>query len=156
MSVQRASKHAAQTVYYESSWVRADDSGILLAKVDVGEHVRVGQVLGTVTDPITNRRGSIVSPFDGRVLGMAINQVVMPGFAAFHLGREAPRAVDKAEPVPSPQMEALTRTDATKQASSDASASEPVLSTDDEPETDPSGARGGAPAIDTEPDDHPE
>lgn len=153
MSVQRASKHAAQTVYYETSWVRADDSGILLAKVDVGEHVRVGQVLGTVTDPITNRRGSIVSPFDGRVLGMAINQVVMPGFAAFHLGREAARTIDEAEPTPSPQLEPAT--DAVERGS-DAPAHSPELSTDDEPATEPSGARGEAPPIDTEPDDHPE
>jgi hypothetical protein len=26
------------------------------------------------------------SPFSGRIIGMARNQIVMPGFAAFHIG----------------------------------------------------------------------
>jgi hypothetical protein len=43
-------------------------------------------VLGAVTDPISSERTSILSPYDGRVLGMALNQVVIPGFAAFHIG----------------------------------------------------------------------
>ncbi len=79
-------KPKVQPVYYQSTWSRADDGGILLAEVGLGETVSVGQLLGTVTDPITNERKSIVSPVEGRVIGMAINQVVMPGFAAFHLG----------------------------------------------------------------------
>ncbi len=90
--VRRPAKEAAsQPVYYESTWLRVDEGGILLAKVGLGDLVERGQVLGTVTDPITNRRTSVTSPWDGRVLGMAINQVVMPGFAAFHLGRSPAR-----------------------------------------------------------------
>lgn len=77
-----------QPIYYESTWLRADSGGILLSKVELGDEITAGQVLGTVTDPITNRRSSIESPYDGRILGMAINQVVMPGFAAFHLGKK--------------------------------------------------------------------
>ncbi len=88
MLVRPERKHREQAIYYESTWLRADAGGILLAKVELGDDVSRGQVLGTVTDPITNRRSSISSSADGRILGMAINQVVMPGFAAFHLGRE--------------------------------------------------------------------
>ena len=36
--------------------------------------------------PITNVRSDILSPHDGRVLGMALNQVVLPGFAAYRIG----------------------------------------------------------------------
>jgi hypothetical protein len=43
-------------------------------------------VLGAVTDPISSERAIVRSPYDGRVLGMALNQVVIPGFAAFHIG----------------------------------------------------------------------
>ncbi len=75
-----------EPVYYESRWVRADRGGILLSEVELGEHVKPGSVLGTITDPITNKRSKIHSPSAGRVLGMAINQFVMPGFATFRIG----------------------------------------------------------------------
>jgi hypothetical protein len=50
--------------------------------------VAAGDVLGTVTDPITNDQQLIYASGTGRVLGMAVNQVVMPGFAAFRIGTE--------------------------------------------------------------------
>lgn len=77
-----------QPVFYDSRWVRANRGGILLGQVGLGERVRVGTLLGTVTDPITNVTSKITSPHNGRVLGMALNQVVMPGFAAFRVGIE--------------------------------------------------------------------
>jgi hypothetical protein len=157
MSVQGKGKEVAQPIYYESSWLRADDSGILLARVEVGEHVRAGQVLATVTDPITNRRGSIVSPFDGRVLGMAINQVVMPGFATFHLGRETARPAEKAASMDASPVEPVTPLEAMSHGPSEpASLPETSARRPDEPELEPSEARAEEPSIDTEPDDHPE
>jgi predicted deacylase len=75
-----------EPVYYQSVWVRADEGGILFSEVDLGERVKEKEILGTVTDPITNIRTEILSPYQGRVLGMALNQVVMPGFAAFRIG----------------------------------------------------------------------
>lgn len=77
-------------VYYKSHWVRTDQSGILFSKISLGERVSPGEVLGTVTDPITNARSKIISPYHGRVLGMALDQVVMPGFAAYHIGIQTP------------------------------------------------------------------
>jgi predicted deacylase len=78
-----------EPVYYRSRWVRADHGGVLFSAVRLGQTVRAGDTLGTVTDPITNEENLILAPVDGRVIGMAVNQVVMPGFAAFHLGTEA-------------------------------------------------------------------
>ncbi len=75
-----------EPVYYRSSWVRADNGGILLANVTLGTTVRKGDILGTITDPMSNAQTEVVSPWSGRVIGMARNQVVMPGFAAFHVG----------------------------------------------------------------------
>lgn len=77
-----------QPVFYESIWVRTSGSGILLASVEVGDRVEVGQTLGAVVDPVTNARDTLKSPVRGRVLGKALNQVVMPGFAAFRVGIE--------------------------------------------------------------------
>ncbi len=76
-------------VYYQSRWVRVNGGGVLLADVRLGARVDVGDRLGTVTDPITNQVSEIVSPYNGRVLGMALNQVVLAGYAAFHIGIEA-------------------------------------------------------------------
>ncbi|MBK7948369.1 MAG: succinylglutamate desuccinylase/aspartoacylase family protein [Deltaproteobacteria bacterium] len=77
-----------QPVFYESIWVRTSGSGILLGSVEVGDRVEVGQTLGAVVDPVTNARDTLKSPVRGRVLGKALNQVVMPGFAAFRVGIE--------------------------------------------------------------------
>jgi predicted deacylase len=80
-------------VYYKSSWVRANQSGIFLSDAALGERVAEGEVLGTVTDPITNKRSDILSPYRGRILGMALDQVVLPGFAIYHIGRQTPEAL---------------------------------------------------------------
>ncbi|NNL54020.1 MAG: succinylglutamate desuccinylase/aspartoacylase family protein [Woeseia sp.] len=75
-----------EPVYYKSSWVRATRGGILLADISLGSTVRKGDLLGTITDPMNNASTNLYSPFAGRIIGMARNQVVMPGFAAFHIG----------------------------------------------------------------------
>jgi len=79
---------AARPVYYRTTWVRSDNGGILFSLVRLGQRVSSGDILGTVTDPITNDQYLIYSPVSGRVVGMALNQVVMPGFATFNLGIE--------------------------------------------------------------------
>ena len=75
-----------EPVYYRSSWVRADNGGILLSDVSLVSTVRKGDLLGSITDPMSNARSELRSPYSGRIIGMARNQVVMPGFAAFHVG----------------------------------------------------------------------
>ncbi|NLB14738.1 MAG: succinylglutamate desuccinylase/aspartoacylase family protein, partial [Gammaproteobacteria bacterium] len=78
-----------QPIFYESTWVRADAGGLLLGHVELGEAVEPGQVMGVVIDPINNIERELVSPVRGHVIGMARNQVVLPGFAVFHVGEEA-------------------------------------------------------------------
>jgi predicted deacylase len=78
-----------EPVYYQSSWVRAERGGILFSVAELGDNVEKGDVLGNVTDPITNEVSNISAPFDGRIIGVTVNQVVMPGFAAYHLGVES-------------------------------------------------------------------
>lgn len=79
---------APQPVFFESEWIRAGQGGILLSEVELNDQVRKGQILGTVTDPISNTGSAIIAPYDGRVLGMAVNQVVHAGFAAYRIGEE--------------------------------------------------------------------
>lgn len=87
-------------VYYRSSWVRANQSGILFSQVVLGNKVKKGDILATVTDPITNVKTEIKSPYDGRVIGMALDQVVMPGFATHHIGIQTIEAMLLEESAP--------------------------------------------------------
>ena len=75
--------------FYDSAWVRANASGILFSSMELGAQVGKGDVLGVINNPITNEQIDIVSPHDGRILGMALDQFVMPGFAVYHIGIHA-------------------------------------------------------------------
>ncbi|PHS74723.1 MAG: succinylglutamate desuccinylase [Porticoccus sp.] len=77
-----------EPVYYDSYWIRAEHAGILFSKKKLGDRVIKGQVLGVVTDPITNASHAIHARATGRIIGMAVDQVVMAGFAAYHIGAE--------------------------------------------------------------------
>lgn len=79
-----------QPIYYKTRWVRAEQGGLLFSYVELNNVVKKGQLMGRVIDPITNTSSDIVAPNNGRVVGMAFDQVVSPGFAAYHLGIEAP------------------------------------------------------------------
>jgi len=87
-----------EPVYYRSSWVRANNGGILLADVGLGSTVRKGDLLGTITDPMNNSQIVVRSPYSGRIIGMARNQIVMPGFAAFHIGIQTDESPAEEEP----------------------------------------------------------
>ncbi len=81
-----------ESIYYASRWVRVDHGGLLFSEVGLGERVSEGELLGTVSDPISNEQFRIYAPVKGRVLGMALNQVVLPGFAAYRLGIEGAKS----------------------------------------------------------------
>jgi len=94
-----------EPVYYESSWVRANNGGILLADVSLGSTVRKGDLLGTITDPMSNQSTELYSPYAGRIIGLARNQVVMPGFAAFHVGIQADNVILEEEAVDTEEID---------------------------------------------------
>ncbi|MCG7200134.1 succinylglutamate desuccinylase/aspartoacylase family protein [Marinobacter pelagius] len=78
-----------EPIYYDSDWIRAAHGGILFSEVKLGDRVTEGEILGYVADPITNAQHPIRSSANGRIIGMAVDQVVMAGFAAYHIGTEA-------------------------------------------------------------------
>ncbi|HEY8123414.1 MAG TPA: succinylglutamate desuccinylase/aspartoacylase family protein [Myxococcota bacterium] len=89
-------------VYQRTRWVRVDDGGIFFTRRRLGETVNAGDLLGTVTDPVTNESKRVEAPVRGRIIGMAVPQVVIPGYAAFHLGVDAtqPFAANPADDAP--------------------------------------------------------
>ena len=84
-------------VYQRTRWVRVDDGGIFFTRRKLGEQVNPGDLLGTVTDPVTNESKRVEAPLRGRIIGMALPQVVIPGYAAFHLGIDATPAPAEGE-----------------------------------------------------------
>lgn len=98
---------APEPVYYQSVWVRVNRGGILMSKIKLGKRVKKDELLGTVTNPITNVRSEIRAPHNGRILGMAVNQVVQPGFAAYRIGIEKSEQ-EVSDPELSPEPDQLT------------------------------------------------
>jgi uncharacterized protein len=81
-----------QPVLYRATWLRTNQSGLLISKVELGAKVQAGQPLGTVRDPLTGAESTITATLPGKVIGLALNQQVMPGYAVYHLGVESSEA----------------------------------------------------------------
>lgn len=71
-----------------STWVRARRSGLLRLKTDLGKKVRMGQLLGHITDAFGESSLAIESHLNGYVLGMALNPLVHRGDGILHIGVE--------------------------------------------------------------------
>lgn len=130
-----------EPVYYNSTWQRAPEGGIVFSSVSLGQVVRKGDLLGTVTNPITNVRTEIRSSYNGRILGMALNQVVQPGFATHHIGIQAPQEqISAPEDVPATPTGDADTSDPADNAP-DASPQQPPASAEEEDfEADPAPA----------------
>jgi predicted deacylase len=81
---------APADVFRGSHWIRAEEGGIFLSTRDLGDWVTTGTTLGTVTDPFTNEQVAIVARRAGRIIGRAHDQVVIPGYALYHVGTSQP------------------------------------------------------------------
>jgi predicted deacylase len=71
-----------------SSWVRVPrgQGGVFLTKVELGDEVMEGDLLGTVVDPVTDEVHEIRANRSGIVIGAALPQVVLSGYGVFHIG----------------------------------------------------------------------
>ena len=90
-------KGSKEPVYYRSRWVRAKQGGILFSKVALGDSIKQDTLLGLLSNPITNKTTEIRSTLEGQVIGMALNQIMYPGYAAYHIGLKS-SAVEAAQP----------------------------------------------------------
>lgn len=85
--IEAKSERESSEVYRKTSWVRGGNSvGIFFPERELGARVRKGDLLGVVTDPVTEARVEIRSPRNGRIIGMAVPQFVLPGYGLFHIG----------------------------------------------------------------------
>ena len=77
----------APAIVRRSQWVRARREGMLRLAVNPGDRVRKGANLGLVGDSLGDAQPvKLTAPFDGIVLGVALNPLVHRGEAVVHLG----------------------------------------------------------------------
>jgi predicted deacylase len=74
-------------VYERSRWIRVppDNGGFFFPDVVLGAKVEPGDELGRIIDPLTNEVFSIVSAVSGEIIGMAVPQPVLMGYALFNI-----------------------------------------------------------------------
>jgi hypothetical protein len=74
-------------VYERTRWIRVPMSrgGFFFPSAGLGDVVEPGQRLGQVVDPLTDASFDIVSTEAGEIIGMALPQPVLSGYALFHV-----------------------------------------------------------------------
>ena len=92
-------KLATPVVAKSTSWVRAPDSGIVSAKVKLGNSVHKGQTIALISNPVGDAEAAVLAPFDGIVIGQNNLPLAHEGDALFNLGAftSIPRAENLVE-----------------------------------------------------------
>jgi predicted deacylase len=75
-------------IYTQTTWVRVPigAGGYFFPTVELGQVVRKGDRLGTIIDPLTDRYTAVSADQSGEVIGLAVAQIVLSGYALVHLG----------------------------------------------------------------------
>jgi predicted deacylase len=74
-------------IYERSRWIRTaiGNGGFFFPTAELGAIVRTGDSLGTIVDPLTDKSFEVISPIAGEIIGMAVPQPVLSGYALFNL-----------------------------------------------------------------------
>jgi len=78
----------ASKMYSDTHWTRvpAGSGGYFFPTCTLGGPVEEGQELGYIVDPLTDQKTIIEAPHRGEIIGFATPQIVLSGFALFHIG----------------------------------------------------------------------
>ena len=82
---QRKKQPLPPIISYQTSWLRAPESGVLRTLVPLGAKVTAGQVIAMVADPLGSSEVPMTAPNDGIVIGRTNLPLVYEGDAAFHI-----------------------------------------------------------------------
>ena len=77
----------AARIYERSRWIRTprDNGGFFFPTASLGDMVDAGDLLGKIVDPLTDASVDVISPLAGEIIGMAVPQPVLSGYALFHV-----------------------------------------------------------------------
>ena len=75
-------------IYTQTTWVRVPvgAGGYFFPTVELGQAISRGDRLGTIIDPLTDRYTAVIANQSGEVIGLAVAQIVLSGYALVHLG----------------------------------------------------------------------
>lgn len=68
-----------------SQWIRANEAGLFLDPMPLGEIVKKGDSLGIIANPISGEETQIISPISGIIIGINHLPLVNEGEALFHI-----------------------------------------------------------------------
>jgi hypothetical protein len=80
-------RHFQPLVSKSSTWVRAPISGLLNARVKLGDYVKLKQTLGHIVDPYGEESEPIIAKAEGIIVGRVNLPLVHRGEALFHIAR---------------------------------------------------------------------
>ena len=74
-------------IYERTSWIRVSigQGGFFFPSAELGDVVNPGQRLGRIVDPFTDASFDVTATSRGEIIGMALPQPVLSGYALFHL-----------------------------------------------------------------------
>ena len=74
------------TIAHATMWVRAPASGILHQVKTFGSHIKKGELLAIITDPLGTEERQVVSPVAGVIIGINNLPLINAGDALFYIG----------------------------------------------------------------------
>lgn len=76
-------------VFAQSRWVRVPvgQGGVYYPARQLGEEIRAGDVIARIAEPFTDEQYTVVAPVAGRIVGLAVPQVVFSGYALVHIAQ---------------------------------------------------------------------
>ncbi|XPV76843.1 MAG: succinylglutamate desuccinylase/aspartoacylase family protein [Desulfovibrio sp.] len=80
-----------------STWARAKSSGIYLPRINLGDIVDKGQIIGMSTDPLGEHEHPVLAPINGIVIGQIQSPLVHKGDAVCHIARIKTQDIADAE-----------------------------------------------------------
>lgn len=86
LSKSRSKKEAIEPVTARtSSWTRATDSGFVQFHKELGDHVQEGERLATIRDPYGDLLDTVISRYEGIIIGKQNIPLVQEGEAMYHI-----------------------------------------------------------------------
>ncbi len=85
----RHGKHSAPRHLSQTTWVRAEASGLFSFERQSGQGISEGELIGRIRNPYDSYSVKVFAPFDGFIIGHNNMPLVHRGDALFHVGRES-------------------------------------------------------------------
>lgn len=91
-------RHKKSFVARSSSWLRAPRSGINMPRIKLGTHVKKGDVLSEIANPMGDHRALVRAHETGIVIGMSMLPLANKGDALFHIACEKEKKIPESIP----------------------------------------------------------